>query len=175
MDMRSQIEQEGTGIAARLVPIASICGDDEVDTELLRKMAEYSTEYISLFSWCDAILESYFAGGVGGIFAVFFFHIKPSRPEIDPWIWIMGGDVPPAYLPLSDCTSAGEAFELYLDGMRKWVEYARKGQNGNEDPGVPPVNVPATPEWAEELSKRLDALERSVRPFLEDIQEGDPG
>jgi len=40
-----------------------------------------------------------FGGGVGGIFAVFFFQIRPSRPNVEPWIWIIVGDIPSAYLP----------------------------------------------------------------------------
>jgi len=31
-------------------------------------------------------------------------------------------------------------------GMSKWVEHARRGQSGTPDDGVPPVNVPATPD-----------------------------
>jgi hypothetical protein len=171
MNSVSGNELEGRRIATTLVPIESICGDDELDTKLLIEMAEYSTKYISSFSWCEAILESYFAGGVGGIFAVFFFNIKPSRPEVDPWIWIMGGVVPPAYLPLRDCSSSSEAFSLYIEGMSKWVEYARKGQAGDADQGVPPVNVPATPEWAEELGRRLKGLALAVKPFFEENSE----
>jgi len=175
MASRSEIEQKGTKLAATLVPIASICGDDELDTGLLKKMAEYSEKYISAFSWCEEVLESYFAGGVGGIFAVFFFRIKTKYPRVDPWIWIMGGSVPPAYLPLRHCNSAARAFDMYLEGMRKWVEYARKGQTGNDDQGVPPVNLPSTPEQAEEIHKRLEALVLAVKPFFEKLGERDLG
>ncbi|MGA9306103.1 MAG: hypothetical protein WBW31_11945 [Candidatus Sulfotelmatobacter sp.] len=52
--------------------------------------------------------------------------------------------------------------------MSKWVELARMGKTGTPDQGVPPVNVPATPEWAEKLSQRLNGLALAVRPFFED-------
>ena len=161
-------ERRGELIASELVLTENIKGDDEEDTVLLRQMSEHARGYISSFRWCDAILSSYFGGGVGGVFAVFFFHIRPDRPDLDPWIWVAVGDVPPAYLPVNDCDSPAEMFRTYLRGMSKWVELARKGETGTAEQGVPPVNVPATPEWAEKLSQRLQLLTLIVKPFFED-------
>ncbi len=163
----SENESHGKLIASGLTPAAEIASDDEVDLKLLQKMSGRATQYISSFSWCEGVLESYFAGGLGGIFAVFFFHIRPSRPEVDPWIWIMVGDIPSAYLPLSDCRSPSEALDTYIEGMSKWIELARQGKTGTAEQGVPPVNVPATPEWAERLRQKLDGLKEIVRPFFE--------
>jgi hypothetical protein len=161
----------GTQIASELVPVVNIVGGDEQDTVLLRKMSEDAKEYISSFTWCETILSSHFGGGVGGIFAVFFFHIRPSRSDVDPWIWIVVGDIPSAYLPVSDCESPTEVFRTYIRGMNRWVELARKGQSGTPEQGVPPVNVPATPEWAEKLNQRLYGLTLAVKPFFEDEEE----
>jgi len=170
--IRAEIEIAGRRIASRLVPSEEISGDDETDTKLLREMAINATRYIESFSWCDAVLDSYFGGGVGGIFAVFFFHILPNRAEVDPWIWIMAGDIPSAHLPLTDCGSPAEAFRIYLVGMTKWVELARNGETGTAKQGVPPVDVPATPEWAEKLNQKLSVLASIVPPFLEGGEDG---
>jgi len=167
MKTGSSAEAEGMRIALGLVPVAKMKGDDAVDTRLLRKMSEEARRYISAFSWCNSIIDSYFAGGVGGIFAVFLFHIRSGRRGISPWIWVMVGDIPPAYLPLDDCSSAAEAFGVYIRGMSKWVEFARKGKTGSVEQGVPPVNVPGTPEWAERLDKKLQGLDAIIRPFFE--------
>ena len=134
-------------------------------------MSQDAKQYISSFPWCETILSSYFGGGVGGIFAVFFFHIRPSRSDVAPWIWIVVGDIPSAYLPVTDCESPAEVFRSYLRGMSRWVELARKGQNGTPEQGVPPVNVPATPEWAETLHQKLYGLTLAVKPFFEDEEE----
>ena len=158
----------GEQIASALVPAESINGDDEQDTILLHKMLDNAKQYISSFSWCETILGSYCGGGVGGIFAVFFFHIRPSRPDVDRWIWVVVGDIPPAYIALTDCKSAAEAFKTYIRGMSRWVVLARKGETGTAEQGVPPVNVPATPEWAEKLDKKLYGLTLVVKPFFED-------
>src|SRR5712691_9053557 len=105
MNSLRESDIEGEQIASGLAPIKNIVGDDEQDTILLRKMSEYAKEYISSFSWCEGILNSYFGGGVGGIFAIFFFRIRPGGPEVDPWIWVVVGDIPSAYLPGADCRS----------------------------------------------------------------------
>lgn len=162
------IELKGKQVAADLVPVGNIVGDDEQDTVLLRKMAHDAERYICSFPWCGAVLKSYLGGGVGGIFAVFFFHIRPSRPDVEPWIWIIVGDIPPAYLPLSDCKSPAEVFRTYIRGMTNWVELARKGLTGTPAQGVPPVNVPATPEWAEKINQKLYGLTIAVKPSFED-------
>jgi len=168
MKTGSAAETEGARIASSLVLTTKIRGDDATDTRLLRKMSEEARRYISSFSWCGSVVDSYFAGGVGGIFAVFFFHIQRSRRGISPWIWIVVGDIPPAYLPLDDCSSPAEAFRTYLRGMSKWVEFARAGKTGTPEQGVPPVNVPATPEWAEKLNQRLYGLTIAVQGIFQE-------
>jgi len=161
------VELKGRRLAGRLVPVANIAGDDEEDTRLLRAMAEEARTYIASFSWCKQIDDGYFGGGVGGIFAVFLFHIRPVRPGVDPWMWVVVGDIPSAYLPISDASSPREVFENYIAGMNRWVERARKGDTkGATAADVPPVNVPPTPEWAEKLKTRLATLEEVIGPFL---------
>ncbi len=109
----SNSARRGERVAAELVSTASMVGDDDEDTALLRQMSDEATEYISSFSWCATIVATYFGGGVGGVFAIFFYKIRPARTDVDPWIWVIVGDIPPAYLPISDCGSAAEAFKSY--------------------------------------------------------------
>jgi len=161
-----KVELSGRQIATKLIPIENIAGDDQEDTRLLRQMALDARDYLASFSWCREIYESYFGGGVGGIFAVFLFHIHPANPEVDPWIWIVVGDIPSAYLPLSDAGSPHEVFEKYIDGMRRWIKAACNGdQKAATSPDVPPMNLPATPEWAERLKGRLDGISE-ISPFF---------
>ena len=55
--------------------------------------------------------------------------------------------------------------------MMKWVEFARQGKGGTPEDGVPPVNLPATPEWAEQLETTLHLLRLTVKPFFADDDE----
>jgi hypothetical protein len=52
--------------------------------------------------------------------------------------------------------------------MSNWVELAWKGRTGTSERGVPPVNVPATPEWAEKINRKLHGLTLAVKPFFEE-------
>lgn len=153
---------------AGVVPIQLMRGDDDEDTALLHAMAQDAGSYIRSFSWCKEVRGSFFGGGVGGIIAVFLFNIRPARSDVGPWIWIIVGDIPSAYLPLEDARSPAEVFKTYLTGMSRWVELAREGRNGTAADGVPPINVPATPEWAEKLDQRLNSLRLIVQPFFDD-------
>lgn len=150
-----------------VVSTEQMTGDDEEDTEYLRQMLEQAKNYLQSFSWCDGIVSGYFAGGVGKIFAIFLFRIKTGRPDVDPWEWIFVGDLPPAYCPLEDAASKLTAFDTYIEGMKRWVEVARRGQEPKPEDCCPPVSVPATPEWAEELDKRLQFLGAMKRPNFE--------
>src|SRR6476469_6693831 len=68
-----------------VVPVEQMSGDDDEDTALLRGMFVQATSYIQSFSWCDSISSSYFAGGVGKVFAIFLLKINSSRRDVDPW------------------------------------------------------------------------------------------
>jgi hypothetical protein len=167
MDADPKAGLEGERIASGLIPAAKVSGADEADTELFLSMWTEANRYIASLPWCSAVIDSYFGGGVGGIFAVFLFHIRPGRAGIDSWIWIMVGDLPPAHLRLADCHSPAEAFEAYIRGMSKWVDLARKGKKGTARQGVPSVPLPATPEWADRLNQRLDGLRLAIRPLFQ--------
>jgi hypothetical protein len=150
-----------------VVPVEQMSGDDKQDTAFLREMLEQAKNYIRSFSWCDSIISSYFAGGVGKVFAMFLFKINSIRSDVDRWEWIFVGDIPPACLPLEDAPSKMAAFETYLEGMGRWVAVAREGREPQPEDCCPAVNVPATPEWAEELDSRLRILCEVIRPFFE--------
>lgn len=150
-----------------VVPVDRMAGDDEEDTKLLREMLQEARHYILSFSWCEFVLASYFGGGVRGILAIFLFHISSARPGVDKWMWVVVGDIPPAYLPLQDCASSREVFNAYIAGMKRWVELAREGREASPADCVPPVNVPPTREWAESLDRRSRSLTELLQTFFE--------
>jgi hypothetical protein len=154
-----------------VVPVERMTGDDEEDFRLLREMATKAETYISAFPWCGNVRSSWFGGGLGGVFAIFLFNISPAGPKVDSWIWIVVGDIPSAYLPLEDAKAPAEVIAIYMRGMLKWVELARQGRSGTPDEGVPPVDIPATPEWAENVEQRLHSLTLIVKPFFDDSGE----
>jgi len=144
-----------------VIPLDRMAGDSKEDTLLLREMANEAEQFLASFQWCESIKESFFGAGIGGIAAVFLFHIIPAKPHVDEWLWVVVGDIPPAYLVIETNTTPAEALEAYIEEMRRWVDLAYRGQTSAD---VIPVNVPATPEWANNLSERLKMLESVVLP-----------
>ena len=125
-------------------------------------METAARDFITQFDWCGGIQELYFGAGVGDVFAVFLAHIQPATHSVDEYLWIVVGDIPPAYLVTDDCGDPEKALEGYIWEMRKWVALTKEGRTSEE---VIPVNAPVTPESAEALSNRLDALEQKIIPY----------
>jgi hypothetical protein len=150
-----------------IIVAEQLAGDDEEETALLRQMLEDAKRYALSFSWCDSIISAYFGGGIGKIIAVFLFNISTKRTDVDPWMWIIVGDIPSSYLPLEDCDSPMRVFETYVEGMQRWADLARNQKTGTAEEGIPPVNVPATPEWAEQIQKRLQFLNELAKPYFD--------
>jgi hypothetical protein len=144
-----------------IIPVSEMRGEDKADTALLHAMSEEAQLFLSSFAWCTSIREFYFGSGVGGIVAAFFAHIEPSRTDVDEYLWVIVGDLPPAYLVTGECPTAKDAVEGYIEETRKWIAAAKAGLTS---PDIISVNVSATPEWAEKLEKRLDFLENNVLP-----------
>src|SRR5262249_36635486 len=129
---------------ARVVPADRMRGDSQEDTALLRGMRADAERFLGSFAWCGGVTEAYFGLGVGGIVAVLLFRIRPAGAGVDEWLWVVTGDLPPAYLVTDQAPNPACALKGYIDLMREWVEAARSGRPVVD---LIPVNVPPTPEW----------------------------
>jgi hypothetical protein len=105
----------------------------------------------------------YFGAGLGGIVAVFLAELDQPASGVDEWLWVVVGDIPPAYLVVDECPTPIVALEAYVELMQQWVGLAHEGKQSDE---VFPVNVLAAPENAEKLQKRLEALMTTVIPWI---------
>jgi hypothetical protein len=142
-------------------------GEDEEDSRLLHLMADGAERYLSSFKWCQGIKERFFGDGYGGIVAVFLFHMEPGSVGVDEWLWVIFGDIPPAYLVTDECKKPSEALTGYIGEMSKWVALAKEARSSVE---VIPVNVPSTRENAEDLAKRLTFLGEIVVPAFREAE-----
>ena len=147
-----------------VVLLAEMLGEDEEETRLLRVMASEAQEYIQSFSWCKSIRESYFGDGCGGIIAIFFFRIEPSSFDVGEWLWVVVGDLPPAYLVIDENKPPSQSLESYIDEMSKCVKLAKQVRSSKK---VIPVNVPSTPENAILLGGRLEFLSETILPAFQ--------
>ena len=149
----------------KIVPAAKMAGDDEDDSRLLKQMLEEAKNYVLSFTWCEGIEASYFGLGVGGVVAVFLFRITHSRTDVDDWVWVVVGDLPPAFITCENAPNAACALDGYIGAMKDWVDAIRRGVSVSE---LIPVNAPATPEYADMLESRLQFLRTKILSCYQD-------
>lgn len=150
-----------------VVPLDQMAGGDEEDTKLLRVMASGAEKYVRSFPWCKGIREIYFGDGYGGVVAVFLFHIEPARADVDEWLWVISCDMSPAYLVTDSCKTPSQALEGYIEEVSKWIELAKQGRSSKD---VIPVYMPATPENAADLERRLKVLQEAIVPAFREAE-----
>ena len=148
----------------KMKPVDSIEGEDAVDTKLLREMAVRARDFICAKEWCESLHRQYLAYGVGGVVAVFLVQITPHFEDVDACLWVIVGDLPPAYIVIEDIPTAADALDAYCSQMEAWVEAVENGESVDE---LIPVNVPPTREWAEQLSGRLAFLRSDILPLAQ--------
>lgn len=141
-------------------PVESFQGENSEDGALCREQFDGALRYVASFDWCGGINEIYVGHCIGGIISLLLVRIAPARANVDEWIWVVYGDLPPAYIAPADARPS-EALAAYLHQMRRWVDAAQAGEPVD---GLIPVNVPPTREWAEQLGRRLGFLETEVLP-----------
>ena len=56
------------------------------------------------------------------------FNIHPLRRDVDELLWVVVGDIPPAYLVTDDAPDPVAALQAYIREMRRWIEAVRLGR-----------------------------------------------
>lgn len=137
--------------------------DYEVD-ECLVSEAE---KYVSKFTWNEGIVERYIGYILRLKLGIFLFKIKKTRIDVDEWIWVLVGDIPPAYLTTDSCKTPSEALDGYIGAMEDWIEVAISKKSLE---GVIPVNVAPTVDNIKSLESRLKFLDLEVLPKVKLVE-----
>jgi len=145
-----------------LTPIASMDGGDPTDETSLGRLADEARQFLGSKSWCKSVRRSYFGQWCEGIVGIFLFEIEPSHTRVDRWLWVIVGDLPPAYLVCDNSPDPPSALDGYIEEMRLWVEAVNVAPSKVND--AIPVNAPPTKEYANMLAIRLEFLEENVLP-----------
>lgn len=143
---------------AASLDIAQLAAIADPDPRGFPRMAEEAMSYLTSHSWCRRILRGLLRAGWKGILAVFWVEIEPAHPGVDRSVWVVVGDLPPAYL-CNDNRTAWDALNAYVREMSRWVTVVMSG--GSFD-GIIPVNAPRTTEYAEMLRNRLQFIEEHI-------------
>jgi hypothetical protein len=115
--------------------------------------------YVQGFAWCRRVRAIYEGLQEPGIIGIFLVQIDPARVGVDEWLWLVVGDVPPAYLVTDDAPTPAAALDTYIVLMDSWVSAVREGRSVDD---LIPVNAPPTTEYADMLASRLRILRKTV-------------
>jgi hypothetical protein len=149
---------------SKMTPVELMEGEDADDIRLLKEVAVEARNFVSSHEWCNRVDRLYLAYGVGGIVAVFLVEVTPHSDEVDKCLWVIVGDLPPAYIVVDDNPTAADALDAYCSEMEAWVEAAKEGASVDE---LIPVNVPPTREYAEQLGGRLRYIRSKILPLAQ--------
>ena len=131
---------------------------DSMTNPEVRALAVRAREFLEAQPWCPRVLHLTCAFTAAGAIAVFQAELVPTGNG-DPMVWMVVGDLPPAYLPFSPADTWKDALACYVFEMRRWVAAAAAGQPVDH---LIPVNAPPNREFAGMLADRLDLIERQL-------------
>lgn len=137
-------------------------GEDEEETAQFGVLYKSALSFIGSFKWVGKVEKMWLGLGVADIVGVFLVEIEPTEARIDSVVWVVVGDIPPAYLVIDDAPDPVSALERYIEEMRMWVDEVIAGKPVSQ---CIPVNGAATVENAQDLSGRLAFLEREILPY----------
>ena len=144
---------------SKVVPWEKYISMQKDNMDELVSLYSEAKDFLEFYDWCSEIKESYVGMIYLGIIAIFLFEITPSHESIDEWLWVIVGDVPPAYLTLDECPNPATALDGYIGAMTEWVNAVNAG---NSVKNVIPVNINATKKNSIFLKKRLDFLDEFI-------------
>jgi len=151
----------------RLVPVEEFRGEDVEDESLLAEMFDRADTYVKGFSWCGGVIGRYVGDvAIGGVVAVLLYQIVPASHNAEPSVWVVVGDLPPAYISAEDAGLSACALHGYVREVQDWIAAVKLGQPVDElmplldwrtgDPLNPTV------ENAADLEHRITGLEEIV-------------
>jgi hypothetical protein len=125
----------------------------QVESIEVQELATRARSFVESFAWCERVTGCSLGFAIAGVLGVFRLELVPAQARgADPTVWVVVGDVPPAYLIFEDGDTWQDALRGYSEEMQRWVDAVRTGESLDD---VIPVNVPATEEHADMLASRL--------------------
>lgn len=121
------------------------------------ELASRARTFLASQPWCARVQQVTPIFVITGVLGVFRCTLLPSHPSADVMVWVVVGDVPPAYIVHEPGDSWQDALTGYVTEMRRWVAEVQAGRKPGDD--IIPVDVVATPQNAEFLASRLDFIQ----------------
>lgn len=138
-------------------------GGDADETPRLIAMAQEALTYIRGFKWAPPVKRLYLAFGVGGVMALFlveFEHAIQGAPDEE--LWVVVGDMPPAYFIVDESPDAAEALNNYCGLMEEWADCVLAKRNLSQ---CYPISTAPTKPNAKMLKDRMKHVRRDFIPL----------
>jgi hypothetical protein len=124
---------------------------DIVDPEV-RVLAERARAYVDRFAWCTEVTGCTLGFAIAGVLGVFRVELRPAAADVDPAVWVVVGDVPPACLAYEAGETWQDALRGYIGEMQAWADAVRAGESLED---LIPVDAAPTALHADMLASRL--------------------
>lgn len=136
-----------------MIPAAQITNPE------VRELAQEAEDFLASQPWCKKVTDVRLAWATAGVLGVFQIDLVPASPGVDSTLWVVVGDIPPAYLVTNEAPSWRDALRGYVAEMSRWVHAVRHGLPLDD---VIPVEAEPTSEHAEMLASRLAFIETEI-------------
>jgi hypothetical protein len=144
---------------SKVIEFSAIDHELTVGIADIRKMHDEAVAFLEAKSWSGSIKRSYLGLAHPGIVAVFLFHIAPDQEDVDEWIWVIVGDLPPAYITCERAPNPAMALDQYMGAIEEWIAAVRDGQSVDN---LIPINAPASVATADKLESRVTFLDEHI-------------
>lgn len=141
------------------------------EREWLENAAQTAKQFLMSHKWCTGLQDLRAECFVAPIFALFGAHVTMDSDRCEG-VWVLIGDLPPAYLDRVTSPTARDAFENYLAELEAWVEAARKGLPINDIMPVCHANsakpIPPTSENTDLVVRRISLIRELILPNFDE-------
>jgi hypothetical protein len=132
----------------------------QIESIEVQELATRARSFVESFAWCERVTGCSLGFAIAGVLGVFRVELLPARERgADPTVWVVVGDLPPAYLVFEDGDSWQDALRGYSEEMQRWVDAVRTDESLDD---VIPVNVPPTKQHADLLARRLKFIHNQL-------------
>ena len=128
----------------------------QIKNSEVRELADEARSFVASHDWCQKVTAVRLAWAIAGVLGVFQVDLQPARPDVDSTLWVVVGDIPPAYLVQDEAPTWREALRGYVAEMSRWVHAVKRGLPLDD---VIPVAAEPSLEHAEMLAGRLAFIE----------------
>lgn len=123
------------------------------------KLYNEAEKYISGFHWCATVINADLYLNLGRVLCIFLFEIDNTASDEDNLLWIVTGDIPPAYLDIYGPKNTTDVLLNYVALAKDWIDAVRAGESVED---CYPFDAVPTNEMADMLASRIDFIKNNL-------------